>query len=82
MYPDTLLLLRVKQQHGVFSRPAHDPEGTFETLLAQLEEHQRASYLRIIERIPDRTLPDGAVVAVVCVLTMKGEYELIMGGLM
>ena len=82
MFPDPILLLRVKQTHGVFSRPVHDLEATFETLLARLEEHERASYLTIAQRIPDRTLPEGAVVAVVCLLTTRGDAELIKAGLL
>ena len=81
MFPDALLLLRVKQTHGVFSRPAHDPEATFETLLAQLQAHAREDYVRITDCIPDRTLQEGAVVAVVCEITAKGEAVLMKAGL-
>jgi hypothetical protein len=80
LFPDPLLLLRVKQTHGVFSRPGHDPDATFEALLLTLEAHEREWYLTITQRIPDRTLHDGAVVAIVCELTTKGEAELIKAG--
>ncbi|HKP29415.1 MAG TPA: hypothetical protein VJU15_08420 [Gemmatimonadales bacterium] len=81
MFPDALLLLRVKQAHGVFSRPAHDPENTFDRLLAQLQAHAREQYVRITDCIPDRTLQEGAVVALVCEITTKGESVLIKAGL-
>ena len=82
MFPDTVLLLRVRQTHGVFSRPAHDPDATFDTLLAQLQAHAREDYVSITDCIPDHTLQEGAVVAVVCELTTKGEAVLLKGGLL
>ena len=82
MFPDTVLLRRVRQTHGVFSRPAHDPEATFDTLLAQLQAHAREDYVSITDCIPDRTLQEGAVVAVVCELTTKGEAVLLKAGLL
>ena len=82
MFPDALLLLRVKQTHGVFSRPGHDPEAGFDALLAQLQRHAREQYVRITDCIPDRTLHEGAVVAVWCEITTKGEAVLIKAGLL
>ena len=82
MFPDALLLRRVQQAHGVFSRPAHDPEATFDALLATLQAHAREQYLRITDCIPDHTLHEGAIVAVVCEITTKGEAVLIRAGLL
>ena len=82
MFPDTVLLLRVRQTHGVFSRPAHDTDAAFDTLLAQLQAHAREDYVSITDCIPDRTLQEGAVVAVVCEITTKGESVLIKAGLL
>jgi hypothetical protein len=82
LFPDTVLLLRLRQTHGVFSRPAHDPDATFDTLLAQLQAHAREDYVSITDCIPDRTLQEGAVVAVVCELTTKGEAVLLKAGLL
>jgi len=82
LFPDTVLLLRVRQTHGVFSRPAHDPDAAFDTLLAQLQAHAREDYVSITDCIPDRTLQEGAVVAVVCELTTKGEAALLKAGLL
>ena len=61
---------------GVFARPAHDPEGAFDGLLSRLQDHRRAGYLSITDCIPDYTLQEGAVVAIVCELTTKGEAAL------
>ena len=81
LFPDASLLLRVKKSHGVFSRPAHDPDGTFDALLAELQRHARDQYIQLTDCIPDRTLQEGAVVAVVCEITAKGEAVLIQAGL-
>ena len=67
--------------HGVFARPANDPEGTFDALLARLQEHARAGYLTLTDCVPDRTLPEGTAVAIVCELTPKGEAALQKAGL-
>jgi hypothetical protein len=82
LFPDALLLLRVKQTHGVFSRPAHDPEATFDALIVQLQRHAQEDYVRMTDCIPDRTLQEGAVVAVVCEITTKGEAVLMKAGLL
>ena len=66
----------------MFSRPVEDPAATFDILVTKLRAHDRARYLTITDCIPDHTLNEPAVVAIVCELTPEGEAELIQAGLL